>query len=131
MISIITFGSSFLLLVILFVGKSSEQKSGNKNFINKAAGLLDGLASKILDFLYFRWKQISQTVRYIIFIMIPHRSEEAFRQMKGKAVNQYNKQRDSLMGKKDLVSSSSASFFIKKIREDKKNTKEGKIDDLL
>ncbi len=131
MISYYTFSVTAFLLLILFFAKSRSILSGNQNFVLRGVSVLDNPASKLFVSLSFRWKQISQTVRYIIFIVIPHRSEEAFKQMKGRAVHHYNKQKDTLMGKKEILNSSSASFFLKKMKEEKKNTKSGKIEETM
>lgn len=129
MISLVTFTSSAFLLFLLFSGKALERGNGKKNFIVRAISSLDGVALKISAYLGFKWKQITQTIRYIIFIVIPRRSEEAFKNMKGSAVRNYNKQKDSLMGKKSFLNSSSASFFIKKIKEEQAKAKEGRIEE--
>lgn len=131
MVSIITFGSSFILLLLLFLGRFFENLQGKKNPITFVLSLLDKPSEKIISALSFRWKQVNQTIRYIVFIVIPQRSEEAFKQMKGRAVDNYNKKKDALMGKKDLPLSTSASFYLKKIKEDKQNGKSGKIVDSL
>jgi len=131
MISSYIFAFSALLLIILFFAKSRSILSGNQNFILRAISILDIPASNFFEFLGFRWKQIYQTVRYIFVILIPQRSEEAFKQMKGKAVENYKKQKDTLMGKKELINSSSASFFLKKMKEEKKNSKNGKIEETI
>jgi hypothetical protein len=130
MASIITFAISILVLIILLLAKWREEGSGSKNFVTNSISKLDPLASKINSSIEFRIKQVVQTVKYIFLIVIPQRSEEAFKEAKRAAGAQYKKQKDILMGRKDLVNGTAASFYLKKIRENQANGKSGRIEEV-
>ena len=128
MASIIIFSISLLILAILLFAKWQEEKAQSKNFISKNLSKLDPLSLRIVAFFSFKVRQVTQTVKYIIFIVIPQRTEESFKEARKAAIGQYKKQKEILMGKKDL-SNGAASFYLKKIREDQENGKEGRIEE--
>jgi hypothetical protein len=119
MFLVITISISALVLLLLFISK----KLG-KNFFTK----LDPKSEKFISILKFRVKQIVQTTKYIVFVVIPQRSEVSFKKGKDAAMREYNKQKEAVMGKKDLTSGG-ASFFLKKMKEEMKTVKSGKIED--
>ena len=129
MISTILFVISLIFLSTMLFSKWQEEKSGNKNFVGRGLASVDPFAVRINSAANFRWQQVSQTVRYIIFIVIPRRSEESWREAKKMAVQGYKKQKDILMGKRDIANGSSASFYLKKIKEDQANGADGRIED--
>lgn len=126
---IIIFAISLIGLVLLFSSKLVVEKSGNMNLFSTAISKLDPSAARMNAAVSFKWKQIIQTVKYVLFILIPHRTEESWKEAKKAAVGHYKKQKDILMGKKNFSNSVSASFYLKKIKEDRLNGKDGMIDD--
>lgn len=116
---IITFSISFLGLLLLFISKA---------FGSQLVAGLDPKTQSLFDWVSFKKKQIIQTVKYIIFIVIPQKTEESFRQAKGAAIQEYKKRKEAVMGKKD-IKDSGASFFLKKMKEYQDSAKKGQIQD--
>lgn len=119
MFLVITVCLSASVLILLFV----SNKLG-KNLFTR----LDPKSEKLISILKFRVKQVVQTTKYIIFVLIPQRSEASLKKGKDVAMREYNKQKEVVMGKKDLRSGG-ASFFLKKMKEEMKTVKSGKIED--
>ena len=113
--------ASISALVLLFLSISNRL---GKNFFTK----LDPKSEKFISVFKFRVKQVVQTTKYIIFVLIPQKSEESFAKSKNIAVREYNKQKEVVMCKRDLKNNG-ASFFFKKMKEEMKTVKSGKIED--
>jgi len=126
---IIIFAISLIGLMLLFSSKLVVEKTGNMNLWSSAVSRLDPKAARLNAAVTFKWKQITQTIKYVLFILIPHRTEESWKEAKKAAVGHYKKQKDILMGKKNFSNSVSASFYLKKIKEDRLNGKDGIIVD--
>jgi hypothetical protein len=119
MFFVIAISVSFLGILLLFFCKAFD-----KNFFTG----VDPKSQKVIDAFKFRVKQVVQTTRYIIFVLIPRRSEESFAKTKTIAVREFNKKKEVVLGKKDLKDGG-ASFFLKKMKEEMKTVKSGKIED--
>lgn len=133
MIAVIIFAVSFLLLSILFLSKHREAITGEKNSLGKALTPLDNKASKVLYAIHYRFYQLVQTIKFVFLVKIPEKGRVKIHKTKDSVVKEYKKQKDVIMGKKELNQNGSASFFLRKIDETK-NKKEndserGRIED--
>jgi hypothetical protein len=115
----ILFPLSGLSIIALFVSKKFE-----KNYLAK----FDSKSEKFITDFEFRLKQIIQTTKYILLVVIPRRSEESLKKGKDVAMREFNKHKDVVLGKKELKDGG-ASFFLKKMKEEMKNKETGEIQD--
>ncbi len=129
MATIIVFAISLFVILVLLFAKWREERANAKNFVTWTIGKLDPGAQKVASFFDFKYAQITQTIKYIFLIVIPGRTEESFKEAKRAVLGQYQKQKDIIFGRKDLSNGNSASFYLKKIREDQENGKDGRIEE--
>jgi len=131
MATIVVFGSSLFIAVILLLIKGAELKYGSKNVFLRSLGRFDSKFEELVSNIKFRSLQIIQSVRYIIFVHAKEVTKDYLIKIEEKAVNEFKKRQDIIMGKKEIASKGSVSFYLKKITEVKKNEERGKIEDLL
>ena len=129
MFLIILFGISLFVLILLFTGKFFESRSLKPNFISSLFKKLDPLAEKLFGQVAFRYRQVDQTLRYIFLVLLPRKSEESLKQAKEAAIGEYKRRKELVLGKRELAKNGSASFFLKKMKEDKMKSKPGRIED--
>jgi len=129
MFLIILFSISLLVLLVLLIGKAIEIKRGNKNWVTAGIAKLDPKAGSLIFAVSFRIRQAIQVVKYIVLVLIPNKAESSLRQAKSTAIKEYKKQKEIVMGKKDLSSNGGASFFLKKMKEGMEAEKGGTIED--
>jgi hypothetical protein len=129
MATIIVFASSLSIASVLVGVKAFELRCGRKN---AALGLLCQLDSKFDRFiadLKFRTLQLVQSVRYILFVQSKIVFRDLTNKLIEKIIHEYKiRQSTIMMGHKEIVSNGSASFYLKKITEDKSNGERGKIE---
>jgi len=129
MTTIVVFGSSLLIVLILLLIKAMELKYENKNIVLRSLGRFDSKFESVVLNFKFRSLQLIQSIRYIIFVHLKEVSRDYLKKIEEKAVNEYKKRQDVIMGKKEIESKGSVSFYLKKITEEKGNGEKGKIED--
>lgn len=93
-------------------------------------GRLDTLSNRIVSATKFKCLQAVQSIRYIFLVKIRGGLHNLFQGVKEKILNEYTvKQNVIMMGHKEFTNKGSASFYLKKIIEQKTNGEKGKIDD--
>lgn len=127
---------SFLGLGILFLSKHREVKTGDKNIVGKTLARFDAGSKQIIYKIHFRIYQLIQTVRFIFLVHLPEKSRVKITKTKDSMMSEYKKQKDVIMGKKELSNNGSSSFFLRKVNENKQANSEvggerGKIEDSL
>ncbi len=126
---IIIFYISLSVSILLIVIKIFELRYEKKNFILRLISSLDDKSHKIIEAFKFRSFQIMQTIRYVALVQIKEVSKNIFHKTKASLEAEYRNKQDYIMGKIEIGERNSASFYLKKISEDKKNTTKGKIED--
>jgi hypothetical protein len=131
MATIVVFASSLFIALILVFTKSLELKHGKRNIGLELISRFDSKADNLIASLKFRGLQLVQTIRYILFVQIEAAAKELFNQAHEKIRQEYKTRQSAIMGRKDITNNGSASFYLKKITEDKSNGEKGKIEDSL
>ncbi len=131
MATIVVFGSSFVLAIFLFLAKAIELRRDSASFVLRPLNSLNDRAERLALNMKFRLLQIIQTVRYICLVHLPALADRTVEGAKEKVLREVEARRKVIMGHKDIVSKGSASFFLKKIDENKKNGEKGEINDSL
>ena len=75
--------------------------------------------------------QIRQTIKYIFVVYIPYFLRQKSKKYKESVNARIINNKDILMGRRDIENKGSASFFLRKIDESKRNGKKGEINDCL
>jgi hypothetical protein len=128
---VITFVSSLLLVLILLLFKAIELRFGKRNFILELLRKLDTRSEKLISTLKFRAWQAIQSVRYLFVVKIRSVIEEWTESIQRKIIHEYKLQQNTVMGRKQIANNGSASFYLKKISEEKTSVGRGKIEDGL
>lgn len=134
MATIVTFGISFLGLSFLFLSKHRETGLGRKNFLLSFLSRFDERSSSFLSAVHFQLYRLVQTVKFLIFVHIPEKGKVKINQTKESMISGYQKQKDVIMGKKELRENGSSSFFLRKMTENKNSNaggERGKIEESL
>lgn len=131
MATIIVFASSLVASLTLISFKAFEIKKGNKHFILEFINRLDSRLDKLVVFLKFKGLQFIQTVRYIVLIKMRDLAQNFFHKAQERLASEIKLRQEIMMGKKDIMSKGSVSFYLKKITEDKGHTRRGKIEESL
>lgn len=135
MITISVFAASVVVLTILFLSKHREVKTGERTFLGKFLSKFDVQTGNVLEKTRYRFYQIVQTIRYLFLVHIPEKSKVKISKTKESVASRYSKQKDAIMGKKELNSNGSSSFFLRKVTEHKnagsggENGERGRIED--
>lgn len=136
MTAVIIFTISFLGLLILFLSKRRELKTGVKTplgvFLARFDNKSEQTISKLQKFVY----TTIQTVKYFLLVHLPEKGKVKISETKESVLNKYNKQKDAIMGKKELSKNGASSFFLRKVSENKNsgngnNNERGKIEEIL
>jgi hypothetical protein len=129
MATIIVFGSSLSVASILLGVKAFELRCGRKNAALGLLCRLDSRFDRLVANLKFRMLQLVQSVRYILFVQSKVVFRDLVDTLMEKIIHEYKTRQSSIiMGRKEIVSNGSASFYLKKITEDKSNVGRGKIE---
>lgn len=131
MTTIVVFGSSLAVALILILTKALELKYGSKNILLRLIGKADNRLELIVSKIKFRSLQLVQSIRYIIFVHGSEMFKDYIKKAEQKAVSEFKKRQDVIMGKKEIVGNRSVSFYLKKITEEKGHSEKGKIEDSL
>lgn len=93
-------------------------------------GRLDALSDRIVSAAKFKCLQAVQSIRYVFLVKIKEILHDLLQRTKEKILNEYTaRQNVIMMGHKEFTNKGSASFYLKKIIEQKTNGEKGKIDD--
>ncbi len=131
MVTIIVFASSlFVALVLVFI-KYMELRNGNKNIILKFISKLDSKSNELVSAFKFKNLQLIQSIRYIVLVQIKKVVKDFFYETQDKILNEYKVRQSIMMGRKEIIGNGSASFYLKKITEDRSNGDKGKIEESL
>jgi hypothetical protein len=117
--TIIVFGSSLFVSFVLICLKAIELKFQKRNFILRILGLLDGKVAKFTEAVKFRTLQIIQSVRYLVLVHSKSVAQEKLTKIQNRIISEYQTREQKLMGKRDINSSGSVSFYLKKIATEK------------
>jgi len=131
MATIIVFFSSLLLATILVSMKARELKREKQNFLLGFISKLDPKSEKFIAFLKFKSLQTIQTIRYIILVETKEAIRSWFYDLQEKILNEYRVRHNIIMGQKEIAGHGSASFYLRKITEQKSNGHKGKIEGTL
>lgn len=131
MTTITIFALSFLASLSLIAFKAIELRRGNKHFILEFINKLDSRLDKAVNLLKFKCLQLVQSLRYIVSVRGKEVVKEWLIKAEKRLVEEYHKNQDALMGKKEIINRGSVSFYLKKIKEEKENGEKGKIEDSL
>ncbi len=129
MTTIIIFVSSLLVSTVLVLVKAIELKFGKKNFLLELVCKLDHKAVNLINTVKFRNLQLIQTIRYIILIQSKEWFRAIWHRLQERMALEYQLRQEIMMGKRNISSRGSVSFYLKKIGEEK-GTK-GVIEDHL
>lgn len=131
MTTIVVFSSSLAVALMLLLTKALELKYGSKNILLKFISRADDRLETLVSGIRFRSLQLIQSVRYIIFVHAKDIFKDYIKKAEEKAIGEFRKRQDVIMGKKEIVNGGSVSFYLKKITEEKGNGTKGKIEDSL
>lgn len=136
MTAVIIFSVSLLGLLILFLSKKRELKTGVKSALGAFLARYDNKSEQVI----FKWQKFVyaaiQTVKYFLLVHLSEKGKVKINETKESVRNSYNKQKDAIMGKKELPSNGASSFFLRKVSENKNgsngnNSERSKIEEQL
>ena len=104
-------------------------KFGKKSIILIIIGKLDKRAETLATFIKFKSLQLIQIVRYMISIKAKEIIKDLSNKVQNKLADEYRARQEIIMGRKNIVSKGPASFYLKKISENKESGEKGKIED--
>lgn len=131
MATIIVFASSLTASLALISFKAFEIKKGNKHFILEFINRLDSRLDRLVAFLKFKGLQLIQTIRYIVLIKMRDLAQNLFHKAQERLASEIKLRQEIMMGKKEIMSKGSVSFYLKKITENKGVGVKGKIEESL
>jgi hypothetical protein len=131
MATVIVFTSSFSITSFLVLIKAIELKNNKKNILLRLINRLDSRLNKLVSFLKFKSLQLIQSIRYIILVEAKEVAEDLFYGAREKILNEYKIRQNMIMGRKEVISNGSVSFFLRHITENKDNREKGKIQNSL
>lgn len=127
---IVIFASSLFLASVLVFTKALELKFNRKNFALKLLGKLDEKAFAANLKIKFLGLQIIQSARYVVLVKTPQFFRKLASDAGTKILIAYKEREGMIMGKRNITSRGSVSFFLKKIDEGRGNS-QGKIEESL
>jgi hypothetical protein len=119
MATIVVFASSLSVLSIFVFIKALDLKFGNENTLLKLIRKADKKSEELVSGLRFRMLQIVQTVRYIILVQVKAYFKELVQSTEERIRQEYIARHEAIMGRRQIASNGSASFYLKKITETK------------
>lgn len=131
MTTVVIFGSSLFLATVLVLLQAWELRRSKKNIILRIIAKLDPHAERLLETLRFRILQAIQTVRFIILVWAKEFVQSLSSRAQERLLKEFESRKEVVMGKKDIKSNGSVSFYLRKIKEEKSNGEKGKIEDNL
>jgi len=131
MTTIIVFFSSLFLAAALISFKAVELRCGKRNATLSLICRLDSGIEIFICGLKFRWLQLLQSLRYLVFIRMKTACKNLLEKAEEKIINEYKAKQSSIMGHKDILNKGSVSFYLKKITEDRSIGERGKIEEVL
>jgi hypothetical protein len=129
--TIVVFISSFFIALVFLTLKTIEIKYEKRNIFCELLGKFDATAHKLIVDLKFKSLQLIQSARYIVLIEAKEFAKKLFEKLEQKIINEYHAHHIMIMGQKEIATTGSASFYLRKITEDKNNGTKGKIEDSL
>ena len=134
MMAIIIFAVSFLGLAVLFLFKYREIKTGEKPALNRLLSRFDEKSERFAKLLRVYFYRFLEAVKFFFLVHLPAKGRVKIENAKESVINKYNKQKDAIMGKKELSKNGASSFFLRKVSENKNggngnNLKRGKIEE--
>ena len=130
MATVVVFALSLFLAIAFIFVKAIELKFGKRNIFLEFIGKLDSKAEKLVSDLKFRALQVVQSTRYILLVKSKIFFKNLFDKAMEKIIHEYKiRQNSIIMGRKEIASRGSVSFYLKKITENKDNSGKGKIED--
>jgi hypothetical protein len=131
MTTIVVFVSS-LFVALAFLGlKAVEIKYGKKNILLDLLSRFDLRTDKLISDLKFRSLQLIQSARYIVLVQTKAVCKKLLETVEEKIMDEYRARYTMIMGQKEIAGNGSASFYLKKISEDKSSGRKGKIEESL
>ena len=128
---IIIFAVSFLGLAVLFLFKYREIKTGEKPALNRLLSRFDEKSERFAKLLRVYFYRFLEAVKFFFLVHLPAKGRVKIENAKESVINKYNKQKDAIMGKKELSQNTSSSFFLRKMSENKNDNGSGKIEESL
>jgi hypothetical protein len=131
MTTVIIFAVSVVGLAILFLSKDREVKTGEKQALGKVLAKFDSRSENFIERLHYRLYELFQTVKFFFLVHLPAKGRVKIESAKESVMNNYNKQKETIMGKKELNGNNPSSFFLRKMSENKSSNSSGKIEESL
>jgi len=131
MTTVVLFGSSSILAGLILILKWFELRSGKNGFLLLLLNKLNPHAESLIQKLRLGALQIVQTIRYIVLVRIPGALDNAVEKARMSAVRELESRKGMLLGRRDITSRGSVSFFLRKMNENKQNGERGEINDPL
>ncbi len=132
MATIVVFALSLLVASALLVLKAVELRRGRKNMVLEFMGRLDAKSEILVSSLKFRGLQLIQSLRYIALVQTKTICKNLLDKVEEKIMNEYRARQSAIMmGRKNISGNGSASFYLKKITENKDSGEKGKIEENL
>ena len=129
MTTVVIFGSSLFVAILLVLLQAWELRRAKKNIILSLLAKLDPLSEKLIEVLKFRLLQAIQTLRFVVLVW----SKEFASNLSSKAIDrlikEFETRKGTVMGKKEIRNNGAVSFYLRKIQEDKSNGEKGKIEE--
>ena len=125
----IVFASALFIASLLVIIKGIDLKFGKKSIILIIIGKLDKRAETLATFIKFKSLQLIQIVRYMISVKAKEIIKDLSNKVQNKLADEYRARQEIIMGRKNIVSKGPASFYLKKISENKESGEKGKIED--
>jgi hypothetical protein len=128
----ITIFISSLFVLAAFLGlKTAEIKYEKRNIFCEILGKFDEGAHKLVANLKFKSLQLIQSARYIVLVEAKEAARKLFEKLEEKIIAEYRAGHTMIMGQKEIAGNGSASFYLRKITENKDNGQRGKIEETL
>jgi hypothetical protein len=131
MATIIVFASSLIVLSVFVVIKAIEIKYEKRNIFCELLGKFDDASHKLVADLKFKILQFVQSARYIVLVKAKEAIKKILEKLEEKIVREYRAGHTMIMGQREIAVSGSASFYLRKISENKDNGAKGKIEESL
>jgi len=131
MATIVIFTSSFFVASAFISIKAVELKYKKRNVILMLLSRLDMKSKELVSNLRFRILQLVQSVRYIALVQTKIICKNLLSKVEEKIMEEYRTRHNIIMGRREIINNGSASFYLKKITENKTGNQRGKIEDSL
>jgi hypothetical protein len=129
--TIVVFILSFIIALAFLALKAVEIKYEKRNIFCELLGKFDTSAHKLATNLKFKSLQIIQSARYIILVEAKEATRKLFEKLEQKIIDEYRVRHTMIMGQKEIATTGSASFYLRKITENKDSGIKGKIEESL